>query len=164
VLHSAELKEDAMAKPVKHAGLICLILTIVAAAGAAGGYFLALPVILAAALVPASVYELIRTEGASTRVASLLITVALAAEIIVLLAGIRVDLSSLLRSLSLDSALPAALLNLPGILAVVAAILAIVLFTRTRGVYTKWLSVVVFVGSLGQLYLLAPAEVAALLS
>jgi hypothetical protein len=157
------VKEDAMAKPVKHAGLTCLILTIVAAAGAAGGYFLALPVILVAALVPASIYELIRTEGASTRVASLLITVALAAEIIVLLAGIRVDLSSLLRSLSLDSALPAALLNLPGILAVVAAILAVVLFTRTRGVYTKWLSVVVFVGSLVQLYLLAPAEVAALL-
>jgi hypothetical protein len=152
-----------MAKPVKHAGIICLILTIVAAAGAAGAYLLALPVILVATLLPASIYELIRTEGVSTRTSSVLVALALAAQIVVLLAGIRVDVSTLLRSLSLDSALPAALLNLPGILAAAAAILAVVLFANTRGVYTRWLAVVLFLGSVGQLYLLAPAEIAALL-
>ena len=152
-----------MPKPVKHAGLICLALTIVAGAGAAGAYFLALPVILVAALLPASVYELVRTEGATTRAASLLVSLALAAQVVVLLAGIRLDLAPILGSTSISAAVPASLLSLSGVLAVVAAVLAVVLFTRTRGVYTRWLAVVVFVGSLGLLYLLAPAEIAKLL-
>jgi len=38
----------------------------------------------------------------------------------------------------------------------VLALLSIVLFTRTHGIYTKWLSVLIFIGSFSIVYLIDP--------
>ncbi len=52
-----------MAKPTKHATLICIIMTIVAIIGITLGIILLKPIIVVACLLPAVVYEVYRTEG-----------------------------------------------------------------------------------------------------
>ena len=152
-----------MAAPTKHAGLICLILTVVTAAGGVGGWLLALPVVLVVALLPAVVYEVIRTEGRSTRISSVLIGIALLVQVAALLIPIQPDLTSVLGPNAANLGLPASLLSLTGVLAVACVVLAVVLFTNSRGVYTRWMAVVAFLGSAGVLFLLAPGEILALL-
>jgi ABC-type transport system involved in cytochrome bd biosynthesis fused ATPase/permease subunit len=38
----------------------------------------------------------------------------------------------------------------------IVAVLAVILFTRTRGVYTKWLAVIIFVTCFAIIYLIDP--------
>ena len=152
-----------MPRASKHAGLICLILTLVVVAGAVCGYFLERPVILAFALLPAAFYELYRTEGRSTRICSVLLAVLLIAEIVVVLGSISFDLPAYLRDAGVSTSLPQGLLTLRNALAALAALVCIPLFANSRGVYTRWLAVDGFVGSVALLYLLAPEEIAALL-
>ena len=59
-----------MAKPTKHATLICTIMTIVALIGILLGILFSKPIIIVACLIPTVIYEAYRTEGESTRWAS----------------------------------------------------------------------------------------------
>ena len=152
-------KEYSMAKSTEHAGTICLVLTLVAAAGALFGFLFKLPLLAVIGVLPAAGYELYRTEGPSTRLASLLAVAAVVALIFVFVTGFQYDVEGLLRSLPFRITVPAVLFSLPVALSVVLGILAAVLFLRTRGKYTRWLAVVIFASALIEIYLLIPDQV-----
>ncbi len=144
--------------------LYCLALTVLALGGAAAGVWWNLPVLIAACALPAAVYELIRTEGLSTKLASFLLVGLMAAELAVLVLGIEVDLAKIAGIGPIvvgGYRLPLGDVRVVG--AAVMAILSVVLFMRTRGIFTKWLAVVLFASSFAFIYSAAPDEFGRLL-
>lgn len=142
-----------------HAIRNCVILTLIAAAFAVPALIFKWPVALIAGLLPAAVYEIIRTEGVSTRAASVVLTLVLLAEIVFILFNIRIDLAALSGVTGKTVGgydLPLGDIRMVGTF--VLAILAVVLFIRTAGAYTKWLAVVLFAGAFALIYLLSPSE------
>jgi hypothetical protein len=131
-----------MAKSYEHAWIICLAVSIIAAAGIAAGYFWHRPVIIAIAMLPAVIYEVYRTEGVFTKIAAVGSLVIAAAEIYVIAADVRIDLSQYLTFLKAVKGM-----NEPiqaGFIGPVLLVLAsLYLFRRTAGIYTKWLSIVI---------------------
>jgi len=146
-----------MAKPTKYATLICSILTIVAIVGIAVGLLLSNPIIIAACLFPAVVYEVYRTEGESTRWASWVLLIVIILEIIFIAANISFDLGKFLGESEKTVAgytVPLGDIKIAG--PIVMGILSIILFVRTRGKYTKWLAVIIFLTCFAIIYALNP--------
>jgi len=144
--------------------LYCLVLTAVALGGAALGIFLNVPALIVLCALPAAVYELIRTEGLSTKLASFVLVGLLAAELAVLVLGIEIDLAKAagIGPIAVGGyRLPLGDVRVVG--AAVMAILSVVLFTRTRGIFTKWLAAVLFLSSFAFIYSAAPDEFGRLL-
>ena len=146
-----------MAKPTKYATLICLIMTIVAVIGIIAGILLSKPIIIAACLFPAVVYEVYRTEGESTRWASWVLLILIILEIIFIVTNISFDLGNFLGQSEKEIAgymVPLGDIKILG--PIVMGILSIILFVRTRGKYTKWLSVIIFVTCFALVWALNP--------
>ena len=76
-----------MAKDYKHATLICGIITILALIGIVAGILLKKPLIIIIAMVPAAGYEVYRTEGFMTRLASIGILALVIGEIFLIVAN-----------------------------------------------------------------------------
>lgn len=137
-----------MARPTKHAFTICLVLSVVAAAGIVTGLLTGESMYAIVLLAPTVGYEAYRTEGKSTRWASWLLAVLLVAVVVVRIAGFELDLRELVGSDVVrvgDDAVP--LGDLTVVFPAAMALLAALLWTRTRGVYTRWLAAVIFVTS-----------------
>ncbi len=66
---------------LKKPAILCLLITVVALIGIVLGVWLKLPLITLFSLVPAAIYEAIRTEGTKTKAAAIAITVLLLADI-----------------------------------------------------------------------------------
>ena len=81
-----------MAKPTKHATLICAIMTVVAIIGIVLGIIFLKPIIIVACLLPAVVYEVYRTEGESTRWASWVLLLVIILEIVLIAFNVNFDL------------------------------------------------------------------------
>lgn len=146
-----------MAKPYKRATPICLVLTLLAFLGAAAGIMLSSPLIAIIFLVPTVIYEVYRTEGESTRRSSWLLLLVLVAEIVLIVANVSFNLADFLGSTQQTVAgytVPLGDIKLVG--PAIMAVLAVVLFIRTRGRYTRWLAAVIFVSSFAILYALDP--------
>jgi len=138
-----------MAKPTKYAGLICAIITVLAVIGTILAFFNHAPLVLVLFLFPAIAYEVYRTEGKSTRWASWMLAIVFGLEMILIIFHINFDIATFLGK----SETVVAGYNVPlGDIQIVGpsmiAILSIILFARTRGVYTKWLAVVIILASL----------------
>lgn len=147
-----------MAKAYKHAGLICTILTLLAAAGIITGMITKQAIYAVALLVPTILYEVYRTEGESTKWASRVLLIVFIVEIFLIAANISFDLSSYLgvsEEWVAGYRVPLGDVKIVG--PAVMAILSIILFVRTRGRYTKWLAVVIFFASFAIVYVLNPA-------
>jgi len=147
-----------MAKAYKHAGLICTILTLLAALGVITGIITKQAIYAVALLVPTILYEVYRTEGESTKWASRLLLIVFIVEIFLIAANISFDLSSYLGASEEWIAgyrVPLGDVKIVG--PAVMAILSIILFVRTRGRYTKWLAVVIFLASFAIVYVLNPS-------
>jgi hypothetical protein len=147
-----------MAKPTKYAPHLCTLFMIVAAVGILLGFLFQSPLATILLLLPAAVYEAYRTEGKSTKTASILLVAFLVGTMIMVIFNINVNLANFLgtdRQYIGGMWVPLGDLRIvgPGLVAA----LAVILFTRTRGIYTRWLAVVIFVTAFAIVYLIDPA-------
>lgn len=146
-----------MAKPTTYATPICLLLSVLSLIGIIVGLIDKNALWAIILLIPAVGYEVYRTEGASTKWASWLLLALTVAEIICLAFNIKFNLAAYL---GLDYAyvgstyLP--LGELTTVFPMAMAALAIILFVRTNGIYTKWLSVIIFVSMVATVYIISP--------
>jgi len=146
-----------MAKPTKYATLICTIVSILALIGIILGIWLSKPLIIVIFLIPATAYEVYRTEGPSTVWASWLLLIVLILEIVFIAANISYDLASFFgasQKVVAGYAVPLGDIKVVG--PAIMAILSIILFVRTRGRYTKWLAAVIFITCFAIVYALNP--------
>lgn len=146
-----------MAKPTKYAPHICTGASILALVGIILGLIFSLPIIIVISLFPAAIYEAYRTEGRSTKAASYILVVILFLQLIFLIFNVNFNVAEFLETE--EQTIGGYLVPL-GDIKVVApttiAILSIILFTKTWGVYTKWLAVVIFITSFAIVYTLDP--------
>lgn len=153
-----------MARPTKYATPICLGLTALAGLGVALGFVtdeVMWPVVL---LVPTVAYEAYRTEGVSTRWASWLMLVLMIGLVVVVAFDIEYDVRELLGSnVAYIGGEDVPLGDIKVVFPAAMAILAVLLWGRTRGVYTRWLAGIIFVTAAVIVYLRAPAEIHRLL-
>lgn len=144
-----------MAKPTKHASKICLVLSAVAALGIIAGLLIGWPMVILVALLPTVAYEAYRTEGPSTRWASWALAIVLVLEALFLIFNVSLDVASLLGySSSYVAGYEVPLGDVKVVGPAVMAVLALVLMTRTRGRYTRWLAVNIIVTSFALIYVL----------
>ncbi|MCX5748889.1 MAG: hypothetical protein NTZ10_01400 [Candidatus Saganbacteria bacterium] len=137
-----------MAKPVKYAPVICTICSIIAGLGVIIGLIKDNTIIIIMSLLPAIIYEAYRTEGKSTIWASWAMLGAVIAELICVYFNLKFDLARYLGSSSRYIAgYNVPLGDIQVIFPSLMAILAVILFVRTNGIYTRWLSVIIFTGS-----------------
>lgn len=145
-----------MAKEYKHAVWICLALSIIAAAGIVAGILLAKPMIIAIVLIPVIAYEVYRTEGVFTTLASWGALGIVFLEIYAIVSGITFNIQELIPvNINIPGTLGA---NLPAALIgpVILVILSVYLFKQTAGMYTRWLSVIILITSVALFYTIDP--------
>ncbi|PJA09722.1 hypothetical protein COX68_02115 [Candidatus Falkowbacteria bacterium CG_4_10_14_0_2_um_filter_41_15] len=147
-----------MAKPTRYAPLYCTILTIVTVIMALAAFYSHNPLWIVVGLLPAVIYEVYRTEeGAITKYSSILLLLILVLEIILVVFKINFDLAAFFGEESKYVGgyyLPLSDIKIFG--PILTAILSVILFFRTAGIYTKWLSVVICLGSLTAVYIINP--------
>jgi hypothetical protein len=146
-----------MAKPTKYATIICIVLTLLAIVGIVMAFLKNNPLILVGFLLPTVIYEVYRTEGKSTKLSSWALLAIFVLEIILIAFKINFDLAAFLEKTQTAVAgyvVPLGDVKIVG--PTIVAILSIVLFIKTRGAYTKWLAVIIFLGSFSLIYLLNP--------
>ena len=138
--------------------VICTIITILALVGA----FVALgtknPLLMLLFLLPAVIYEVIRTEpGASTKFSSIVLLIIVVLEIILIIFGVNYDLAKFFgeeEKYVAGYTLPLGDVKVFGPL--MTAIMATVLVFRTYGPFTRWLSIIIAFGSLVTVFLISP--------
>ncbi len=153
-----------MAKPYQYATPICLGLTFLAAVGVLWGLNTLNPLMTMLFLLPTILYEVYRTEGVSTKSASWGLLIVFILEIVFILGNVSFDLASFLgteQRYIAGHAIP--LGDIKVVAPTVMAALSAVLFTRTRGRYTRWLAVIIFASSFAIVYALDPTVFARLL-
>lgn len=147
-----------MPKPTKNAPLYCTLLTIFTIIMAVVAFSAHNALWIIIGLLPAVIYEVYRTEeGASTKYSAIFLLIILILEIILVIFNINFNLASFLGSDSKYIAgyeLPLGDIKIFG--PILMAILSVILFFRTAGVFTKWLSVIICIGSLTAVYILNP--------
>ncbi|MFU8826325.1 MAG: hypothetical protein ACNA70_02425 [Brevefilum sp.] len=146
-----------MAKPTKYAPHLCTLFMVIAIIGIILGFIFKQPLIPIILLIPTAIYEAYRTEGKSTKTASIVLVVVLFAEIILVLFNIQFNLAEFFgseRQLIGGYWVPLGDLRIVG--PTVMAALSVILYTRTRGIYTKWLAAIIFVTSFAIIYLIDP--------
>lgn len=142
-----------MVKPTTQAALICFVLSIILAVGIVLGLIKASPLIIILSLLPTVIYEAYRTEGQSTRWASWVMLFVVAAEIIMVIFGIKFDLAQYLGvSGKYVAGYYVPFGDLKVIFSSIMAVLSIILLIRTAGVYTRWLAVLIIIGAFAIIY------------
>ena len=136
------------------AKIICLVLTIITLATIVLGFYLKNPFYVILGILPAAIYEVIRTEGYYTKAGSIAIAILVILEILAIKGLIKFDLAVWLgRDTIYFSGYSLPLGNIIFIFPAASAVISLVLFFRTYGVYTKWLSILLLLSSLTLIYL-----------
>lgn len=146
-----------MAKPTKYAPHLCTLFMIIAFIGIVLGFVFSQPLITIILLVPTAIYEAYRTEGRSTKTASIVLLIVLLAQIVLVLFNISINLAEFFgadRQLIGGYWVPLGDLRILG--PTIIAVLSVILYTRTRGIYTRWLAAIIFVTSFAIIYLVDP--------
>ncbi len=146
-----------MAKPTKYAVLISVACTILAIIGVAIGLLKGNPLVIIFFLLPTVVYEVYRTEGNSTKTSSVILLLILIGEIIVLLFNVNFNVAEFLDTT--EKVVGGYIVPLGDIKIVgpsLMAVLSIILFVKTYGIYTRWLAVVIFIASFAIIYCIDP--------
>lgn len=134
--------------------IICAILTVITLGTIILGFYLKNPFIIIVGIFPAAIYEAIRTEGYYTKAGSIIILLAVIFEILALKGIIKFNLANFFnRETMYFSGYFITLGEISIIFPALAAIISIVLFFRTYGIYTKWLAILLLVSSIALLYL-----------
>jgi hypothetical protein len=153
-----------MAKAYKHAALICIVLTLLTAIGIVIGLLTSKPIITILFLLPTVIYEVYRTEGKSTKLASWILLLVFIIEIILIATNISFNLTTFFGETEKyvgGYRVPLGDIKIVG--PVVMAILSIILFVRTRGKYTKWLAVLIILTCIAIVYTLDPSNFSTLI-
>jgi hypothetical protein len=146
-----------MAKPTKYAPHICTGASIFALIGIIFGLIFSSPIIIVLFLFPAAVYEAYRTEGKSTKAASLLLVAILFFLLIFIIFGVSFNLAEFLGAERQQvGGYWVPLGDIKIVAPTIIAVLSIVLYTKTWGIYTKWLAVAIFITSFAIVYTLDP--------
>lgn len=133
--------------------LICIIITIFSLLMFILGLIFKNPYFFIIGIFPAAIYETIRTEGYFTKIASILILIFVVLEILAILGIIQFDLAQLLdQSEAYVAGYYIPLGDIKFVFPVVAVVLSLILLFRTYGIYTKWLSILLVLNSVGLLY------------
>lgn len=147
-----------MAKPTHNAALYCTILTIITVILAIVAFYTHNPLWIIIGLLPTVIYEVYRTEeGATTKYSAILLLIILVVEALLVVFKVNFDLASYFGETSKYVGgynVPLGDIKIFG--PILTAVLSVVLFFRTAGVYTKWLSVVICIGSLTVVYMFNP--------
>lgn len=147
-----------MAQSTKYATPICLGLTLLAIIGIMLGIALGSAVIPIIFLIPTVAYEIYRTDPGSTKISSIILMIVLVAELVFLIFNISWNLADFLGTETKTIAgYTVTLGDIRVVSPILMAVLSVVLFVRTYGVYTKWLAVIIFVTSFGIIYCISPA-------
>ncbi len=148
-----------MAKPTTNATPICLALSILTLAGIVAGVSSHNPLWVLFAMLPVLAYEVYRTqEGASTKTSSIILLAVTILEIILIIFGVNFNLAQFFETEEKYIAGYYVPLGDVKVFApVITAVLSGVLIFRTYGKYTKWLSILICVGSLAVIHLVDPA-------
>ena len=153
-----------MAKAYKYATPICIVLSFLALLGIVIGIVKSNPLITIIFLLPTVIYEVYRTEGKSTKWASWGLLTVFIAEFIFIVANISFDLAEFLgKTEERVGGYNVPLGDIKVVGPVIITILAVILFFRTRGRYTRWLAVIIFITSFVILYTLDPSVFSRLL-
>lgn len=146
-----------MPKPTTYATPICIGLTILAAIGLIIGWYQHQVLVILILLLPAVIYEVYRTEGESTRWASWMMLLTIAAEFYFIWQKVSFDLAQYFGiSEQYVGGFWVPLGEIKIVAPVLMAVLAGILFFRTFGKYTKWLAVIIFITALVTVYILDP--------
>ncbi len=146
-----------MAKPTKYAPNICTGVSVAALIGIIIGLVSGNAIWPIIFLFPAAIYEAYRTEGKSTKTASIGLIAILILELGLILFNINFNLAEYLNTS--QESIGGYLVPLGDIKIVgptLLAILSVILFTNTRGIYTRWLATVVFITSFAAVYTIDP--------
>jgi len=142
-----------MAKPTTYATPICLALSLLTLVGIILGLLNHNALLVTILLLPVVAYEAYRTEGDSTRWASWFLLLLIITEIVMIVFKINFDLASFSNhSTAYVGGYFVPLGDVKIIAPGLMAILSLILFFRTNGKYTKWLSVLIFASSLVIVY------------
>lgn len=134
--------------------IICGILTLATIATILLGFYYKNPFIIICGIIPAAIYEMVRTEGYYTRSSSIIITILVILEVLAIKGVIKFNLANWMgRDQAYFGGYWLPLGDITFIFPAVAVILSIVLFFRTYGVYTKWLAILLLASSACLLYL-----------
>ena len=146
-----------MAKPYQHATKICTGLTLLAVMGIFWGISTQNPLTIMLFLFPTILYEVYRTEGESTKLASWGLLIAFIAEIIFIIYGLSFNLAEFLQTnQKMIGGYNVPLGDIKVVFPIIIAILSAILFKRTRGRYTKWLAVIIFISAFAIVHSLNP--------
>jgi hypothetical protein len=146
-----------MAKSYKNANKICLILTIVAGLGILIALVQSSALLAIISLLPATVYEVYRTEGESTKLASWGMLGTMVGELVFILFNIDINVADFLQqSQGTVGGYTIPFGNLQVLAPTLLAVLSVVLITKTWGKFTKWLAIVNLVGAFAIIYILDP--------
>jgi len=147
-----------MAKPTRYAALYCGILTVITVIMAIVSFYFHYPLWIILGLMPVVGYEIYRAkEGASTEYSAILLLIVLVLEAILIIFNVNFDLASFLGTETKYVGgydIPMGDIKVVG--PILTAVLSIILFFRTAGIYTKWLAVIICIGSLTAVYIINP--------
>jgi len=148
-----------MPKPTKNATLICVVLSLLAVVGIFLGWkfdSILLPMFF---LLPTVIYEVYRTEGDSTKYASRWLLAIFVAEIVLTIFNVKFDLTQFFQTdVKNIQWYNVPLGDIKVVWPILLAILSLLLVKKTRGVYTRWLAVIIIVTSLFIIYVLDPVS------
>lgn len=148
-----------MAKPTKHASLICSITMIFALIGIIIGLVTTNALWTIFFLFPAVIYEIYRTEGVYTKWASWSMLAIIIALIVLIIFNINYDFAKFLGQDSVYVARQQVPLgDIQTLGPALLAVVSLVLMIRTAGVYTKWLAGIIFVTAFAIIYILSPDQ------
>jgi len=137
--------------------LVCTIMTIWMVVGVAWGFVAKSPLVVAIFLLPVVAYEIYRTRGQSTTMSSWFLAVILVLEIIFIVFGISWDLGKYLNlEYSYVGGQYVPLGDIKILAPVLLAVFSTILFIRTYGPYTKWLSVIIFISAFVTIFVMSP--------
>jgi len=137
--------------------LVCTILMVWMIIGVIWGFAAKSPLVIVVFLLPVVAYEIYRTRGASTIMSSWFLAIVLILEIIFIVFGISWDLG---KDLNLEYSYVGGqyvpLGDIKILAPVLLAVFSTILFLRTAGPYTKWLSVIIFASAFIIIYVMSP--------
>lgn len=152
-----------MAKEYRHAPTICGIITLIAILGIIAGIWKTMPIIVAFGIIPAIIYEIYRTEGVFTKIASWLALIVTIIALYVIYKNVMIDIIPFIKKF-INVPVTVKLVPAGLIVPVVLVIIAVYLFRRTAGIYTRLLAIVILITSVALFYTLDPQLLKNLLS
>jgi len=132
---------------------ICILCSLFALSFILLSFGLDNPYLILIGFFPAVVYEVIRTAGVYTKAASVIILLLTILEALALKGIIRFNLATFLdQEASYIKGYWLPLGEVTTVFPLITIVLAILLFQRTAGRYTKWLSIIILVSSVALVY------------